>query len=106
MKLYEELVAKQHPAVTWDYLHIQAALTAIDPALILEVHGHVDYLISGVPKEGMFPGLPWRTGCVEYGYYNTPRKCDFLTPAGWFYTPQYCLHQHLLERPDDNAGNS
>lgn len=101
MKLYEELVAKQHPAVTWDFYNIQAALTAIDPNLTLKIHGN-DYLVSGVPKEGMFPDLPWRTGEAIYGYY----KCEFPTPTGWFFTPQYCLHKHLLERPDDNAGDS
>lgn len=98
MKLYEDLVAKQHPAVTWDFNNIQAALTAIDPSLTLKPHGD-DYLVSGVPRKGMFPHLPWRTGCVEYGYYNTISKCDFDTPTGWFFTPQFQLHKHLMERP-------
>lgn len=101
MKLYEELVAKQHPAVTWETANIQKALTAIDSAITVKTHGN-DYLVSGVPKEGMFQGLPWRTGCVEYGYYNTPNKWDSPTPTGWFFTPQYSLHKHLLERPDDS----
>ena len=100
MKLYEELVAKQHPAVTWDFYNIQKALSSISRALTVCPHGN-DYLVSGAIEEGMFPGLPWRTGIVEYGYYNTPRKCDFPTPTGWFFTPQGCLHQHLLERPDE-----
>ena len=100
MKLYEELVAKQHPAVTWEIANIQTALSSISRALTVRVHGN-DYLVSGAIEEGMFPGLPWRTGIVEYGYYNTQRKCDSPTPTGWFYTPQYCLHQHLLERPDE-----
>lgn len=98
MKLYRDLVAAQHPAITWDFFNIQAALTAIDQNLTLKIHGN-DYLVSGVPREGMFHHLPWRTGNVEYGYYNTPSKCDFDTPTGWFFTPQYCLHQHLMERP-------
>ena len=78
MKLYEELVAKQHPAVTWEIANIQTALSSISRALTVRSHGN-DYLVSGAIEEGMFPGLPWRTGCVEYGYYNTP------TPTGWFY---------------------
>ena len=97
MKLYEELVAKQHPAITWEISNIQKALAAVNNAISVKPHGN-DYLISNVPKKGMFPGLPWRTGCVEYGYY----KCDSPTPTGWFFTPQYCLHQHLLERPDED----
>lgn len=101
MKLYEELVAKQHQAVTWEIANIQTALSSISHAMTVRVHGN-DYLISNVPKEGMFPNLPWRTGCVEYGYYNTPQKCDFPTPTGWFYTPQYRLHKHLRERPDED----
>ena len=105
MKLYKELVAKQHPAVAWDTRNIQKAMTAISRALTIRQYGN-DYLVSGAVKEGMFPGLPWRTGCAEYGYYNTQRKCDSPTPTGWFYTPQYCLHQHLLERPDDSARDS
>ena len=100
MKLYEELVAKQHPAVTWEIANIQTALSSISRALTVRSHGN-DYLVSGAIEEGMFTGLPWRTGCAEYGYYNTQRKCDSPTPTGWFYTPQYCLHQHLLERPDE-----
>ena len=100
MKLYEELLANQHPAVTWDFYNIAAALKAIDPRLELRVHG-MEYAVLNAPSEGLFPNLPWRTGYVEYGYYNTQRKCDSPTPTGWFYTPQYCLHQHLLERPDE-----
>ena len=95
MKLYEELVAKQHPAITWEISNIQKALAAVNNAISVKPHGN-DYLISNVPKKGMFPSLPWRTGCVEYGYYNTP------TPTGWFYTPQHSLHKHLLERPDED----
>ena len=95
MKLYDELVAKQHPAVTWEIANIQTALSSISRALTVRSHGN-DYLVSGATEEGMFPGLPWRTGCVEYGY-----KCDSPTPTGWFFTPQYCLHQHLLERQDE-----
>ena len=98
MKLYEELVAKQHQAIAWETAYIQKALTAINNAITVKLHGN-DFLVSGVPKEGMFPGLPWRTGCIEYGY-----KCDFPTPTGWFYTPQYCLHEHLLKRPDKLGG--
>lgn len=100
MKLYEELLANQHPAITWEISNIAAALKAIDPRLELRVHG-MEYAVLNAPSEGLFPNLPWRTGYVEYGYYNTQRKCDSPTPTGWFYTPQYCLHQHLLERPDE-----
>ena len=100
MKLYKELVAKQHPAITWENSNIQKALAAINNAISVKPHGN-DYLISNVPKEGMFPNLPWRTGEAIYGYYNSGSKCEFPTPTGWFFTPQGCLHQHLLERPDE-----
>ena len=94
MKLYKE----QHPAITWENSNIQKALAAINNAISVKPHGN-DYLISNVPKEGMFTNLPWRTGEAIYGYSGS--KCEFPTPTGWFYTPQYCLHQHLLERPDE-----
>lgn len=100
MKLYEELVATQHPAVAWEIANIQTVLSAINPAITVRPHGN-DYLLSGVPAPGLFPGLLWRTGDVMYGYYNgRGRKGDHPTPTGWFFTPQMNLHRHLLERKD------
>lgn len=100
MKLYQDLVATQHPAITWNFYHIQAALQAIDSRIKLQIHGH-DYMVSNVPSAGLFPSLPWRTGEAMYGHHNTPSKWESETPKGWFFTPQHCLHQHLLERPDE-----
>lgn len=100
MKLYQDLVATQHPAHTWTDANIAAALIAINPSIRLKVHGF-DYLLTDVPEKGMFPDLPWRTGESRFGYYNTVTHCKFETPSGWFFTPQAILHQHLLERPDE-----
>lgn len=100
MKLYQDLVATQHPAHTWTDTNIAAVLQTIHPHIQLKVHGF-DYLLTDVPEKGMFPDLPWRTGESRFGYYNTSSHCKFETPSGWFFTPQGSLHQHLLERPDE-----